>query len=89
MAKRRRITSFEAFQFPMDYFSYTEEEKKEFCNNIIEVLLIQIDKELDPEFDRFVFLNDIFDVTIESNEKLEFYEACEIIKDCKKCLNEA
>ena len=85
---KKKIDSFQSIHFPPDYFNFTEEEKKDFCLNLIDVLLFQIDKNINPELNRITFLNDIFDLTLQSNEQDELYESCAIIKDCKKHLND-
>jgi hypothetical protein len=73
---------------PMDYCDYTNVQKKDICNNIIDVLLYEIDKSLEPEINRITFLNDVLESSLISNEHLEQYEICACLKDIRTILNE-
>ena len=58
MAKKI-IKQFKTFEFPVDYLNYSKEEKKDFCLSIIDVLLAQLEKDLDPTFNKINFLNNL------------------------------
>lgn len=73
---------------PTNYFSFDEERKKEICNNIIDILLYELDKNLDPTINRITFLDSILESSLMSNEDLEQYEICECLRDCRKSLND-
>jgi hypothetical protein len=74
---------------PKAYPEFTEVQKKQLCNKIIDRLLTYIDKNLDPEINRIDFLDDVFVSSIESNKEEELYEVCIVLSDCRKLLNEA
>jgi len=73
---------------PVDYFKLGPEERKVLCELVIDNLYKIVDKQLKPEVDRIEALNDIFDSTIEMNEKEENYELCQVLMEIKKNLNE-
>ena len=73
---------------PIEYLKFSPERKKEVCINIIDLLLLDIDRHLAPEINRITFLNDVFESSLISNEDLEQYEVCEVLKDCRKELND-
>lgn len=73
---------------PRNYFKLSEDTKKHLCESIIDSMLWSLDKELPEEIDRLDYLKDIFESTIKTNERDELYEICEVIKDCRKILND-
>jgi hypothetical protein len=73
---------------PKNYNQYTYKEKKAVCNRLIDLLLLEIDRELDPTINRISFLEDVLESSLISNEQLEHYEVCEVLLDCRKLLNE-
>jgi hypothetical protein len=73
---------------PKAYMNFTNKEKKAVCNKIIDMLLIDIDKNLDPTISRISFLDEVLESSIESNEQDEEYIICQVLYDCRKYLNE-
>lgn len=73
---------------PIDYIKFTKKQKEIVCENIIDVLLKYIDKELEPTINRIEFLDDVFDSTLDTNVQLENYEVAAVIRDCRKIINE-
>jgi hypothetical protein len=73
---------------PKEYCDYTLKQKRAVCNKLIDLLLVTIDKELDPVINRITFLNDVLESSIISNEHLEQYEICQCLKDIRTILNE-
>ena len=76
------------FDFPKDYLKLDEEKKKNVCIEIIDILLSQIDDKIPVEINRIEFLNGILLSSIQSGEQREQYEACQILDDCRKLLND-
>lgn len=74
---------------PKAYVEFTDVQKKQLCNKIIDTLLTHIDEHLDPEINRIDFLDEVFVSSIESNKEEELYEICIVLSDCRKLLNEA
>lgn len=73
---------------PKDYCYFTKREKRVLCNKLIDMLLVTIDRELDPVINRITFLDEVLESSIISNEHLEQYEICECLKDIRTILNE-
>lgn len=73
---------------PREYCELNSEEKRDICNDIIDMLLHQIDKDLAPEINRINFLDEILESSIISNEELEQFEICACLLDIRKILNE-
>jgi len=73
---------------PKNYFDFDEEKKKDVCNVLLDRMYLYIDSELDPTYNRLMFLRDVLDSSLESNLELELYEVCAVINDCIKLLNE-
>jgi hypothetical protein len=73
---------------PKNYNEYTNRQKKAICNRLIDLLLLEIDRELDPTINRITFLDEILESSLISNEHLEQYEVCTVLLDCRKLLNE-
>jgi hypothetical protein len=73
---------------PKNYSKFSNDEKRAICNKLIDVLLFHIDKDLDPQYDRIEFLDDVFESSMISNEQMELYEICEVLYDCRKLLND-
>jgi hypothetical protein len=74
---------------PVDYLLFDKETKQMVCDKIIDTLLIHIDRQLDPEYNRIDFLLDVIESSIITNIEDEHYEMCQIMEDCKTRLNEA
>lgn len=73
---------------PKDYPTFSDKQKKAICNKLIDTLLTEIDKELDPTINRITFLNEVFESSIITNEELELYEVCQVLRDCRNSLND-
>jgi hypothetical protein len=73
---------------PKEYCNFTKREKRAICNKLIDMLLVTIDRELDPVINRISFLNDVLESSIISNEDTEQYEICACLKDIRNILNE-
>ena len=74
---------------PKEYFVYDKETKKLICNEIIDRLLLQIDREVDPTINRIQFLDEMMESSIETNLKDENYEVAQVFSDVRKMLNES
>jgi len=74
---------------PKEYFVYDNETKELICNQIIDKLLLQIDRDLDPTINRIQFLDEMMESSIETNLKDENYEVVQVFSDVRKMLNES
>ena len=74
---------------PKEYFVYDKQTKVLICNEIIDRLLIQIDREVDPTINRIQFLDEMMESSIETNLKDENYEIVQVFSDVRKILNES
>jgi len=74
---------------PKEYFVYDNETKELICNEIIDKLLLQIDRDLDPTINRIQFLDEMMESSIETNLKDENYEVVQVFSDVRKMLNES
>ena len=88
MKRNRESIDMGYIGIPEDYFVYDKETKVLVCNEIIERLLIQIDKELDPTINRIQFLDEIMESSIETNLKDENYVVVQVFSDVRKMINE-
>ena len=72
---------------PKEYFNLTPYRKKVICNNIIDTLLVALERDLDPTINRITFLDEILESSILSNNELEQYEVSAVLNDCRKQLS--
>jgi hypothetical protein len=87
MTRNREHIELGFIDIPMEYNKFTEEKKIIIINKIIDTLLLHIDRDLDPMYNRIDFLNEVLDSSIMTNEEEEQYEICSVLLDCKKQLN--
>jgi translation initiation factor 2 beta subunit (eIF-2beta)/eIF-5 len=76
---------------PIDYTKFDERQKKVLCDRLIDTLIQYIDNELEeaPQINRINLLQDVLESSLVTNEYLENYEVCGVIKDMITRLNEA
>lgn len=76
---------------PISYQDFTKEEKDILCDRLIDTLIEYIDKQLIrlPHINRVKFLNDILESSLMTNEMMENYEVCIVIRDMQIRLNES
>jgi hypothetical protein len=72
---------------PIDYSKLNNKQKKAICNNLIDVLLMNIDRVLPPHINRIQFLDEVLESSIESNNDLEQYEISQTLYDMRKQLD--
>lgn len=87
MTKNREHIELGFIDIPKAYLDFTVKQKKAVCNKIIDVLLLHIDKELDPTINRISFLDDVLESSLMTNEEDEEYIVCQVLFDCRKYLN--
>jgi hypothetical protein len=75
-------------EIPIEYFDLSKEEKDYLINEILNVMLTTIDKNVIPTVNRIDILNMIIDSSIETNIEDEVYEICAVLWDIKQKLNE-
>ena len=72
---------------PIDYSKLNSKQKKAICNNLIDTLLMTIDRTLPPHINRIQFLDEVLESSIESNNDLERYEISQTLYDMRKQLD--
>ena len=82
------MEDFAFIDVPKNYCNYTKKQKKAVCNKIIDILLFEIDKALDPTINRITFLDEVLESSLKSNEDIEMYEICACLLDIRTILNE-
>ena len=75
-------------EIPNDYFKLSEEEKRELCIEMMDVMLTILDKNLREEISRLDALETLLVSSIITNQKDEKYEICGVLNDIRKILNE-
>ena len=73
---------------PMEYDTFTPEEKVAVCNSILNKIMLVVDNELPAHINRMTFIDEILESTLESNIEDEKYEVCSVIRDIVKLINE-
>ena len=73
---------------PNDYFNLTETEKRELCENMVDIILTIIDKQIRPGYDKLRILDHLLTSSILTNELHENYEICQVLNDLRKLINE-
>lgn len=89
MKRNRESIDMGYIGIPKEYFVYDKETKVLICNEIIDRLLLQIDREVDPTINRIQFLDEMMESSIETNLKDENYEVVQVFSDVRKMLNES
>ena len=75
-------------EVPAHYWSLDNELKREICLTIIDAMLVIIDTQISPTLDKFLVINRLLESSIQTNEKDENYEVCQVLTDIKTLLNE-
>lgn len=75
-------------EVPEDYLDYSDEQKEEFVNDIVDTLLTHIDKQLPTGLDRINFLLGVLNSSLAGALDTEHYEAAAIIRDIIRKLDE-
>jgi hypothetical protein len=88
MKKKQEQVDIGYIDIPKEYNKFPPERKKDVCINIIDMLLLDMDKYLDPTINRIDFLNEVLESSLVSNEDLEQYEVAQVLYDCIKELND-
>lgn len=72
---------------PIDYSKLNNKQKKAICDNLIDVLIMNIDRTLPPHINRIQFLDEVLISCIESHNDLEQYEISQTLYDMRKRLD--
>jgi len=72
---------------PIDYSKLNHKQKVAICDNLIDTLLMSVDRILPPHINRIQFLDEILMSSIESNNQLEQYEISQTLYDMRKRLD--
>ena len=87
MTKNNKHIELGFIDIPTSYPTFTVKQKQAVCNEIIDLLLTDIDKHLDPTINRITFLDEVLESSLMSNEQQEEYIVCQVLFDCRKYLN--
>jgi len=79
---------FSHIKMPKDYFKMSEEDKLDVCVGLLESIYDIIIKNSSRQFDKVELFQRVLESTIKHNEQLENYEACAILNDTKRLLDE-
>jgi hypothetical protein len=75
-------------EVPVDYFKYDKEDKEILCNEIMDMMLHILDRQLRPDIDRMQILDKLLESSIITNQELEEYEICQVLMDIRNLINE-
>lgn len=75
-------------EVPVDYFKYDKEDKEILCNEIMDMMLHILDRQLKPDIDRMQILDKLLESSIITNQEQEEYEICQVLKDIRNLINE-
>ena len=70
-------------EVPVDYFKYDKEDKEILCNEIMDMMLHILDRQLRPDIDRMQILDKLLESSIITNQEQEEYEICQVLKDIR------
>jgi hypothetical protein len=88
MDKRNEHIELGEIDIPKEYAKFNDKQKKAICYKLIDTLLYDIDRYLDPKFNRITFLEDVLKSSLMTNEELENFEVAQVLLDCLKHLND-
>ena len=75
-------------EIPVDYFTFSDEEKKVLCTEVMDAMLHMLDKQLNPEANRMVVLDRLLESSIMTNVEEEQYEIAGMLNDIRNLINE-
>jgi hypothetical protein len=75
-------------EIPINYFSFSRNEKEMLCLELMDAMLHVLDRELNQELDRVAVLDRLLESSIITNQDEENYEICEVLKDIRILINE-
>jgi hypothetical protein len=75
-------------EIPVNYFSFTDEEKKALCTEVMDAMLHMLDKQLNPAANRMVVLDRLLESSIMTNVEEEQYEIAGMLNDIRNLINE-
>lgn len=76
-------------EVPVDYFNFNKEDKENLCNNIMDMMLRILDRQLRPDLDRMKVLDKLLESSIITNQEQEEYEVCQVLVDIRNLINES
>jgi hypothetical protein len=75
-------------EFPKEYFTLKDEDRKELVNRLYDQMFLMVDKMANPAYDRNKILYQIILSSIITNTVEENYEICQILYDIQKLMDE-
>jgi hypothetical protein len=88
MKKNKEQVDIGFIDVPKEYELFDDERKIKLCDNIIQSMLIQMDKVTPKYINRITFLNEILESSLITNEEQENFEVCVVLRDILKRLND-
>lgn len=88
MKKNKEQIDIGFIDVPKEYESLDEQTKIKLCDNIIQSMLVQMDKATPKYINRITFLNEILESSLITNEEQENFEVCVVLRDILKRLND-
>lgn len=86
--KKQQQVKIGEIEIPKDYWTLSDDVKKELCEELIDTLLRVLDKQLNQGINRNEVLDELLISSIISNEELENYEICQVMLDLRTLLND-
>lgn len=75
-------------EVPEDYFDMDIETRKNVCNELIDNMILIVDRQLPQHINRIDWLKNILASSLAGAVDTENYEAATLIRDCQKLLDE-
>jgi hypothetical protein len=88
MKKNKEQVDIGFIDVPKEYELFDDERKIKLCDNIIQSMLVQMDKVTPKYINRITFLNEILESSLITNEEQENFEVCVVLRDILKRLND-
>ena len=74
-------------EVPTDYFKLSKDEKDQLCNDIMDVMIEIIDRNIRKDLNRLEVLDKMLESSIITNIDDEQYEVCAVLQDIRNLLN--
>lgn len=75
-------------EIPKDYWNLDLDTRRQLCEQLVDTLLLVLDKQVRPEMNKLRVLDLLLISSIITNEKEENYEICQVLHDLRILINE-
>lgn len=75
-------------EVPRDYWSLSLEQRRELCEQLVDTILLVLDKQVRPDMNKLRVLDLLLISSIITNERDENYEICQVLHDLRMLINE-